>query len=989
MIQTDKKIGQNLAIYFNRFVFVVLLFLSQFIYAQFYQIRNFNAENGLASPEVYGLMQDSKGYIWFATDMGVSRYNGNEFENFSTENGLPDNTIFGFCEDVKGRVWFRSFSGKLSYFFNDSIYTLPCNLFLEKEVRKHAYVLTSIYVDEADTIWIGTNYSIIIKISPGWNGNQVSKINCSSNGGYLYLFNNNASIYGGHQGKTSLVTVYQSSGKKICDIDPKVKIAARYYGMRLKDGTFLASVNNVIINFTKDKIISKVELKSTINSLLEDKDGRIISATYDGIRIHKKYELEKFEMIPDFYDKVFTGIVIDKENSLWLGAEGQGVYNIPFRDGRYYTNEHGLIQSKISSIIEKDGAILSGHLNGNVSLIKDSIVKQIVLNTKNTIDVFNNRVYNIYVHNKSDIYICKRQSTFKLTSDFKSYTEFDVVGIRKITKSKGDLVWIHLARQIKLCDITNNFKTHKTILFNQYIDDIYEDSKGILWISSMNGLWKYECDSLTYLGDQNKLLSSRIISIAEDNAGVLWMATRGKGIISKKGNVFCNITQNDGLASNMCRNLFIDRYNTVWVGSNKGLSKIQIKPSNQSEYVIDVYSKKQGLLSNEVNYILSKGSNLILAHNNGISVLNPTLLKNNTTPPPVYITSSSNNNTIYKNDSVSFLYNENYLKISYIGISYKNPGIVEYKYKMEGLDTSWVYTNYTSAQFQTLYPGNYKFIVYAKNNDGYWSEKPAILYLTILPAWWQTWLFKIVVFTLFCSFVFLFVKKRLDKIRRREFEKTELQNKIATTELKALRAQMNPHFIFNAINSVQYFMTSNDPESSQKYLSKFAKLIRYVMDNSKPAAIPLEKELEALRLYIDLEALRFENRFEYQIVVDKSIDVNFIQIPSMLIQPYVENAIWHGLMHKKDNRKLDIRINMRDSILICVIQDNGIGREKSREIKTIESNTYHKSFGMAVTKERLEIISRLNNINPQINIIDLYENGIAVGTRVEISIPSF
>ena len=989
MTQNNNNFAQHIAIYLNRFICVVLLFSSQSISAQFYQIRNFNAENGLASPEVYGLMQDSKGYMWFATDMGVSRYNGNEFENFSTENGLPDNTIFGFCEDIKGRVWFRSFSGKLSYYFNDSIYTLPCNLFLENEVRKNAFVLSSIYVDEADTIWIGTNYSIIIKIAPGWNSNQVSKINCSSNGGYLYLFKNNASIYGGHQGKTSLVTVYESNGKKICEIDSKVKIASRYYGMRLKNGTFLASVNNVIINFTKDKVIGKVELNSTINSLLEDSDGKIISATYDGIRIHKKNELKTFELIPDFYDKVFTGIVIDKENSLWLGAEGQGVYNIPFRDGRYYTNEHGLIQSKISSIIEKDGVILSGHLNGQVSLIKDSTINQIALNTKNAIDVFNNRVYNIYVHRKSDIFICKRQSTFKLTNDFKNYKELDIIGIRKITKSSGDLVWIQQARQIKLCEILNNFKTLKTIFFDQYIDDIFEDSKGILWISSMNGLWKYERDSLIYLGEQNKLLSGRIISIAEDNAGVLWMATRGKGVIAKKGNVFYNITQNDGLASNMCRNLYIDKNHVIWVGSNNGLSKIQIKSSHQFNYVVDIYSKKQGLLSNEVNYILSKGNELILAHNNGISVLNPALLKNNVTPPPIYITNVLNNNSNYKNDSIRFLYNENYLKISYIGISYKNPGTVEYKYKMEGLDTSWVYTNYTSAQFQTLYPGNYKFIVYAKNNDGYWSEKPAILYLTIMPAWWQTWLFKLALFALLCLFVFLFIKKRLDKIRKREVEKTELQNKIANTELKALRAQMNPHFIFNAINSVQYFMTSNDPESSQKYLSKFAKLIRYVMDNSKPAAIPLEKELEALRLYIDLEALRFENRFEYQIVVDERIDVNFVQIPSMLIQPYVENAIWHGLMHKKDNRKLDISITIHDSILTCAIQDNGIGREKSREIKSIESNTYHKSFGMSVTKERLEIISRLNNINPQVNIIDLYENGIAMGTRVEISIPSF
>ncbi len=459
--------------------------------------------------------------------------------------------------------------------------------------------------------------------------------------------------------------------------------------------------------------------------------------------------------------------------------------------------------------------------------------------------------------------------------------------------------------------------------------------------------------------------------------------------MQKKKGAFNNITQKDGLASNMCRNLFIDQRNTIWVGSNGGLSKIDLKLIGPFGYDVEVFTKKQGLLSNEVNYILSKGDNLILAHNNGISVLNPGLLKNNSTPPPVYITRATNNNYTYKNDSISFLHNENYLKIYYTGISYKNPGTVEYKYKVDGLDTNWVYTSYTSAQFQALSPGNYKFIIYAKNNDGYWSEKPAVLFLTVLPEWWQAWIFKIFIVIAVSGFIFLLIKKRLDKIEKREEEKTELQNKIASTELKALRAQMNPHFIFNAINSVQYFMTSNDPESSQKYLSKFAKLIRYVMDNSKPASIPLEMELEALKLYIDLEALRFENRFEYRINVDKDIDINYVQIPSMLIQPYVENAIWHGLMHKKGDGKLDITIKMQDTILTCIIEDNGIGRERSKEIKATESATYHKSFGMSLTKERLEIISRLNNINPRINVIDLYENGIATGTKVEISIPSF
>ena len=723
----------HLPIFIKRCAFLILFFITISLYPQFYQIQNLNAEDGLASPEVYGLMQDSKGYMWFATDMGVSRYNGNEFENFSTENGLPDNTIFGFCEDAKGRIWFRSFSGRLSYYLNDSIFTLPCNIFLEKEVRKAAVVFTSMYVDAADTIWIGTNSSTIFKILPGWDKyHHISKINHPAYEGYLYLFKNNKSIYGGAQGKINFVTVYQSNGKKICQVNPKVKTASTYCGMQLKDGTFLVSVHNVILNFTPRKIISRVELKSSVTRLLEDYDGKIISGSYDGIRIHNKRALEKFELIPDFYNKVFTGIVIDKENSLWLGAEGQGVYQIPFRNGRYYTNEHGLTQSKISCIIQKNGAILCGHLNGSVSLIRDRVIKVLELKSKhNMINLLAGRVNTIYEHNSSNIYVCKGQNTFKFSNDFKSYKELVISGIKKITKSNDSLVWITQPRRVSLCDITKEFKTLKTIQFDQYIDEIFEDSRGILWICSLNGLWQYRNDSLQFLGKKNKLLGNRIINILEDKNGNLWMATRGKGIIVKKGNVFHNITKTDGLASNMCRNLFIDSMNTIWVGSNNGLSKIIINSDVPFNYLVDVYTKKQGILSNEINYILSKDNSLILAHNNGLSLLKPALFKNNITPPPIYITQASNNNVIFKKKDIRFLYNENYLKIHYTGISLKNLGTLEYKYKMEGLDNSWVYTNYATAQFQALLPGKYTFKIYAKNNDGYWSQKPAVLHITV------------------------------------------------------------------------------------------------------------------------------------------------------------------------------------------------------------------------------------------------------------------
>ncbi|MCW3078260.1 MAG: ypdA 5, partial [Bacteroidetes bacterium] len=429
----------------------VYIFLSGNLFSQFYQMRNFNAENGLPSPEVYGMLQDSKGYMWFATDMGVSRYDGNEFKNYSTENGLPDNTVFGFCEDLKGRIWLRSFSGKLSYFLNDSVHTLPCNLVLEKEIRKHALVLTSIFVDEADTVWVGTTSKIILKIAPQWKEKNVSWISLPENGEYMYLINEKALVFGGNETKAPFITVYKKSLEQICQINSTQKTAKRYFATRLKDGTFLTSVNNTILKFTKDGLLAHTKQNATIIALLEDKDNKIISASYDGIHIHNEEDLNSYESIPDFSDKIFTAIVIDKENSLWLSTEGHGVYYIPFREGRYYTSEHGFTQSKISCIDEIEGNIITGHLNGGVSIIKGNEIKTVSLKAEKMDIASSNRINCIYIHNKTDVYVGNSQGTFKLHKTLEGYEVIDTRGVKKIIKSKGNIVWLLRARMIMHC----------------------------------------------------------------------------------------------------------------------------------------------------------------------------------------------------------------------------------------------------------------------------------------------------------------------------------------------------------------------------------------------------------------------------------------------------------------------------------------------------------------------------------------------------------
>ena len=224
-------------------------------------------------------------------------------------------------------------------------------------------------------------------------------------------------------------------------------------------------------------------------------------------------------------------------------------------------------------------------------------------------------------------------------------------------------------------------------------------------------------------------------------------------------------------------------------------------------------------------------------------------------------------------------------------------------------------------------------------------------------------------------------------VKQREQKKNELQQRILEAEQKAIRSQMNPHFIFNALNSIQRFIVENDTLSANEYLAKFGKLIRRILDNSKHKLITIDDELQTLKLYLELESLRFENRFEYTIEVEEKIDTHNSQIPPMLIQPYLENAIWHGLMHKEEKGKLEIKMKLENDFIFCSIEDNGVGRKKAMELKT-KHKPDHKSSGMQLTQERLEIFNAMKTQKLDIRILDLTdEKNEPGGTRVEIKIP--
>ena len=236
-------------------------------------------------------------------------------------------------------------------------------------------------------------------------------------------------------------------------------------------------------------------------------------------------------------------------------------------------------------------------------------------------------------------------------------------------------------------------------------------------------------------------------------------------------------------------------------------------------------------------------------------------------------------------------------------------------------------------------------------------------------------------------------KQRLEhelELQRLESSQTKmkLQQEATELEMQALRAQMNPHFIFNSLNSINRFILQNNRTQASEYLTKFSKLVRMILQNSQASLISLEAELEALGLYLEMEALRFNYHFDYKISVSKDLDVEVLQVPPLILQPYVENAIWHGLMHKEEKGSLNIEVREQDDHLSFSIRDNGIGRQKAKELAS-KSATKHKSLGLRITENRIAILKKNQSQESPVTIHDLVNgNGTAAGTEVIIKMPA-
>jgi len=980
-----------------KIIFSFFFFLCLNIFAQEPSIRNYGITNGLPSNECYRIIQDQKGYIWVASDAGISRYNGYNFQNFTKKDGLPDNVIIHIFEDMKGRIWVVGLNTKIACFENETFRDLKeLNLYLETNAKKSQ--ISSIYVDDKDELHLGFNVFYPYLVTYSLLKNKVIDqkkieldnlcITANKSNNFVFGFNND------YYSPNSILHVkieQENKNKILIDVNFKVRHTYSRY-MSLNANSFLITTDKDLLIIKGNKIEKTLTFNSLILFLYKDNTGRLwVLVQNDGVYIFDTNNLNYKEPQHLFEGYSFSSITEDKESSYWLSSLKEGIYQIPNFNIVHYQIKEPYKNVGMNVVVKHKNIIYFGGYSKYIYAIdkENKLKKCFELPSKNVevYDMFsqNNALIiaglsSYLVNINSDGIRLKEIKDKKKNDGIKHLRYIDPVGTGEDFVLSGN----------RICWYKINLQSAHAESFlpipPSSVNMIYTDSDNKkIYVASLNGLYFTSDKYRFYNRIKDTLLNTRI-NYVERKGNLFILSSKEKGLIFWDGKKSWSVNASNSLISNECRKAQLDKLGNIWVSTNRGLSKIE-KTVN-GKFKIKNLTSHEGLVGDNVNNFSIIGNDIWVPNENGISKISTTLDITNNTPPPIYITNIAIDDSIYKVSSFSEIpYHHNYIKINYNGLSYKNDGGLLYEYRLIGLDSSWKKTKNIQTQFTRLTEGKYSFEVRAIKNNEIKSKYAATFSFIIYPPWYKTWGFIILSFIIIVIIIYLFFWIRFKQLKTKEKEKTRLITLIMETEIKALRAQTNPHFIFNALNSIRFFVLKNDSDKAQFYLMHFAQLMRDVLENSEHDVINIGKEFSILKTYMELEILRFKKKYKFEISISEDLLLAQIKIPPLLLQPIIENAIWHGLMPLKGRDGLLIlKVVKKGNVVIITIEDNGVGRKKSAEMK-MGKTTHKTSKGISMTLNRIDLFNKKYAEKIKIITTDLIDDNFnPIGTRVELTI---
>lgn len=984
---------------------------------------------------IVSLCEDEEGYLWVGTMTGgLNRFDKHTesfqvFEHSDSLNSISENTVWTVISDNQGNIWsgtsrglncFRKSSGKFSWFRSNS----------SDKQSLITDMVVSLFKDHTGRLWVGTVEGLCLLngsggkfsrfLNPEQNhmpgANLVWSISETPDGRILTGTNNGVYSLDPLTGKFTLIL-----GK------PGKQAVVAWSMATQQNGTIWVGSNHGLYRITSSAKKPEVFLNdpsrpqsitdNNIWCLMPDPSGFLWVGTNNGISKAKTgpsvFHLFNADSrrFPALSSPKVTAILEDKYGYLWVGTDGGGLNCInPGRTKNtiYRKSATGLQNDNVWALAEDpDGNIWIGNYQGGLHVLKRSsgIIKAFPNNPDDPHALANNRVLALLAANDGIIWIGTRGGGLirfdPFTEKFKSFLH-----------SHNDS-----------SSISGN-----TVL------SLATDAKNRLWVGTFDGgldlfipsTGKFKSFRKTD-GQPASISDNNIWAILFDKKGRLWLGTQGGlNFCTNPGEtmIFRYFSTRDGLKSNLIFGLAEDKQGNIWMSNFNGLTRLDtriLESENESQRdsrdlsalrsFFRTFDSGHGLQGPEFNqgaYHKGHSGLLYFGGPNGLNYFSSDDVKESRYRPPVvisgmkifnkevFILPSSGNVDPHKTEiirkgsdyflpgSISYAreltlsYRESVISFEFASLDFTNPSKNQYAYKMINFDPDWNYVGIqNTATYTNLDAGEYTFVIRGSNSDGCWNPAETRLKIIIVPPIWKTLWFITLVILAILLVLFMVVRKVFINQRmkaRKEKELIELQ-------LKTIKSQIDPHFAFNALNTIASFIYSEEPDVTYDYFTRFALMIRNILEDHDKISRSLADEIDFVKNYLEIQKIRFRDKFDYRITIAENI-LPVTQVPKMIIQAYAENAIKHGLMHRLKDGMLIINVWKTGYCLHLVVEDNGVGRAKAAELNP---DSTHR--GLKIMEQIFELYQKLYPENITQTIEDLTDtNGTASGTRVILTL---
>ncbi len=978
--------------------------------------ENYTSINGLSQNSCYSIEQDADGFMWFGTQDGLNRYDGKEFKVYLPTNkigkNLPSNNISTlFFDKAKRCLWIGTNRG-LCLYASEKDEVQKLSTVFPFAASLDSLSIRRIISFAADEYWVITDIQGLFFLNTKKETTQQFFTDKEQNKKVTAITIHHGKIYASlfHELYELDVINKQYSPKRILPDFVFKEISELYsYHDELWIGNLYGGCFRIKNDVEDKKNMTSFQIQiGGFGSFIEDNENNLWMGTKGNgiIRYNATTGILSTAMNNKYNTRTIgknfvLSLFKDRQGLIWCGLSGGGVAKYDPNSYRFTNilnepiNPHSLPDNMVFDIFKaSDNNYYVGTQNKGLTAFNRQNNHFVHFKQSESVGEVSNTIYDITEDEHQHLWIATWGGLMKLDLKTKkiSFTveksmlpSTKLYGIHKLKKAdslflcgENDFIFYSLKE--------NRWKPvqEKTWQSKRFVGRyVYEDAYGILWICTVgNGLIRYDYrnNALSFI-ESVRQHGLAIRHLLPD--GDLFYLSTDNGIIIynwKKDKLEKQISVNSTNISNVCYATQKDSLGNIWVSSNNGLYKI-----NTQDYALHNFDIGDGLSFLEYNTactITESDGSFLFGGVGGITRFNPQQLTPNTFSPQPIITSMMVNDSLIRQDfihknAIELAFNQNFITLTFAVNNFSNQNKNSFAYQLIGIDKNWVNSeNKNIARYTSLPPGSYVFQLKSANSDGIWCQDPITFNIVIRQPWWKTWWFLLLSFLVLLSSFIAITRRRIKVIK----QQADLKHKLVEVEMKALRLQMNPHFMFNTLNSINSYIIQNKTEIASEYLTTFSKLMRRILDLSKQEKVNLEKELEALKMYMELESLRLEQKFDYSIRVDHSIDENAIFIPPLTLQPFVENAIWHGLHNKIEPGNIIINITeAKGDLLQITIEDDGIGRKAAAVLK--KDSTGHKSYGIDITINRIKLANPANTVT----IVDNYDaDGKASGTTVTL-----